>query len=150
MKKIILLLLVLFGTYESFSQGYEQIFVSYSNMPENCQKKMKVCFERCWSTTLNCNDTVSIICNESCVSFNYNDPGTYLGSLSGLTVCSNKISIFMDCGTFIFDIQTDFPNVGAIKYFKCSECCFKLSFIGYIGPNNTPEFYITDGGSNCN
>lgn len=146
MKKIILLLLVLFGTYESFCQPpppilYSYVGVSFGEMDAPCKGDINVCLEVCWSPSGNCLTGGDIVCNLWCANFKEGH-GQYLGSYLTpiLNICSNKLVITTPTCYFEFPINN--LVVGTSYVFNNCECCYKITYIGENDPSHT-QFRIT-------
>jgi hypothetical protein len=162
MKKIILLLLVLFGTYESFCQHFDKAEVYTNGFAEGCKREFTICFEKCWSPSGNCS-AGDIICNVDCKTFANGETGIKLLSVhydptaEPDVICLNKVTISMDCGYFEFHqdsvgIDPGWGTPGtpsATQTFWCGGCCCTFTFDHMGGNASTGEVWPVFVISSC-
>lgn len=163
MKKTMLLLLVLIGTYQTFAQGYDKAEVYTNGLAEGCKREFTICLEKCWSPSGNCKTGNDIICNTDCKSFANGETGSKMLAVNydplaePDVICSNKVTITMDCGYFEFNqkpVGID-PGWGipgkpsATQTFYCGGCCYKFTFSHLSQNQATGEFWPVFDISSC-
>jgi len=121
-----------------FSLGYNKAEVCTSGFSEGCKREFRICFEKFWSPSGNCN-AGNIICNQDCKTYKSGENGSEILTVNYNPlaepdfICSNKVVIFIDCGYFEFNqnpvgVDAGCVSIGSSLLFLCGGCCYKITF----------------------